>query len=91
MARHGKLAAFHSFGKATLDRPATDDTLWLLYSNTKVVTACCLWVLAERGLFRFTDRVSDYVPDFARHRKGDVTVLQLMTHRGGFPNRLSPL
>jgi CubicO group peptidase (beta-lactamase class C family) len=90
IARHGKLAAFRSFGKAMPDRPAADDTLWLLYSNTKVVTAACLWVLAERGLFRFTDRVSDHVPAFARNGKGDVTVLQLMTHRGGFPNAVVP-
>jgi CubicO group peptidase (beta-lactamase class C family) len=91
IARHGSLALFRSFGNATLARPAQDATLWLLYSNTKVVTACALWVLAERGLFRFTDRISDHVPEFARNGKRDVTVLQLMTHRGGFPNAVVPM
>jgi CubicO group peptidase (beta-lactamase class C family) len=90
IARHGKLAAFRSFGNATLDRPASEDTLWLLYSNTKVVTAACLWVLAERGYFRFTDRVAAHVPAFARNGKGDVTILQVMTHRGGFPGAIVP-
>ncbi|MCW3473500.1 serine hydrolase domain-containing protein [Limobrevibacterium gyesilva] len=90
IARHGSLALFRTFGNATLDRPADDRTLWLLYSNTKVVTAAALWVLAERGLFRFTDRVSDHVPAFARNGKRDVTVLQLLTHRGGFPNAVVP-
>ena len=59
LARHGKLALYQSFGNAVTEpakRAAADDTLWLLYSNTKVVTAVALWVLAERGLFSFSDR-----------------------------------
>jgi len=42
LARHGKLALYRSFGQAVTvpsPRAAADDTLWLLYSNTKVVTA----------------------------------------------------
>ncbi|HYD05978.1 MAG TPA: serine hydrolase domain-containing protein, partial [Reyranella sp.] len=67
LARHGKLALFRSFGNAVTEpakRAAADDTLWLLYSNTKVVTAVALWVLAERGLFGFSDRIADHVPEF---------------------------
>ena len=90
IARHGKLALSRTFGKATLKKPANDKTLWLLYSNTKVITAAALWVLAERGAFRFTDRVSDHVPEFARNGKGEITILQLMTHRAGFPNAVVP-
>ena len=86
IARHGKLAHFQTFGAAAAGKAATDDTLWLLFSNTKVVTAAALWVLAEQGAFRFTDRVSDHVPEFARNGKKDVTILDVMTHRGGFPN-----
>jgi len=90
IARHGRLAVFRTFGNATLQRSADDQTLWLLYSNTKVVTAAALWVLAEQGAFRFIDRVSDHVSEFARNGKGDITVLQLLTHRGGFPNAVVP-
>jgi len=89
LARHGKLALFRSFGDAVTEparRPATDDSLWLLYSNTKVVTAVALWVLAERGLFGFSDRIADHVPEFARFAKGNITVLQTITHQAGFPN-----
>src|SRR3954469_24295118 len=42
LARHGKLALYKTFGHAATEpakRAAADDTLWLLYSNTKVVTA----------------------------------------------------
>src|SRR3954462_3003938 len=89
LARHGKLALFKSFGDAVTEpakRPAADDSLWLLYSNTKVVTAVATWVLAERGLFGFSDRIADHVPEFARHAKGNITVLQTITHQAGFPN-----
>jgi CubicO group peptidase (beta-lactamase class C family) len=89
LARHGKLALFRSFGNAVTEpamRAAADDTLWLLYSNTKVVTAVSLWVLAERGLFGFSDRIADHVPEFKKHAKGNITVLQTITHQAGFPN-----
>ena len=89
VARHGRLALFRSFGDARLapDRvPAQDQTLWLMYSNTKVVTACAVWLLAERGALRYTDRVADHVPGFEAHGKGDITIVQLLTHQGGFPN-----
>ena len=89
VARHGKLAAARSFGDARIDpqrAPAKDDTLWLLYSNTKVITACAVWLLVERGALSFTDKVSAHVPGFEANGKGDITLLQVLTHQGGFPN-----
>jgi CubicO group peptidase (beta-lactamase class C family) len=89
LARHGKLALFRTFGDARLDParvPAREDSLWLLYSNTKVITACAVWVLAEQGAMRFTDRVAEHVPGFEANGKGDITILQLLSHQGGFPN-----
>ena len=50
------------------------------------MTAVALWALAERGLFSFSDRIADHVPEFARNAKGDITVLQTITHQAGFPN-----
>lgn len=89
VARDGKLALFRTFGDARLDParlPAREESLWLLYSNTKVVTACAVWVLAEQGALRFTDRVAEHVPGFEAHGKGDITIVQLLSHQGGFPN-----
>ncbi|MBV9813038.1 MAG: beta-lactamase family protein, partial [Acetobacteraceae bacterium] len=92
IARHGRVVATRSFGKARLapDGDAQPDTLWLMFSNTKVVTATALWTLFEEGAFRFTDRMADHVPEFARNGKGEVTLLQIITHRGGFPNAAVP-
>jgi CubicO group peptidase (beta-lactamase class C family) len=89
IARRGKLALFKSLGEARTEGTrvsAREDTLWLLYSNTKVITASALWLLAERGALRFTDRVADHVPGFEANAKGEVTVIQLLSHQAGFPN-----
>jgi CubicO group peptidase (beta-lactamase class C family) len=88
LARHGKLALFESYGLASLEpkAPAREDTLWLMFSNTKVITAAGVWALAEDGALRFTDKVADHIPEFAKHGKGDITIVQLLSHRGGFPS-----
>src|SRR2546422_7116341 len=89
VARHGKLALFETIGDARIDparATASEDTLWLLYSNTKVITACAVWLLVERGAVAFTDRVSDHLPGFEAHGKKDITLVQLLSHQGGFPS-----
>ena len=88
VARHGRLALARTIGDARLEPrpvPATDDTLWLLYSNTKVLTACAVWLLAERGALTFADTVASHVPGFEADGKGDITIIQLLTHQAGFP------
>ncbi|HEX3349191.1 MAG TPA: serine hydrolase domain-containing protein [Acetobacteraceae bacterium] len=92
IARHGRLVATRTFGKARLAArgEAKPDTLWLMFSNTKVVTAAALWTLFEEGAFRFTDRMADHVPEFARNGKGDITILEIITHRAGYPNAAVP-
>jgi CubicO group peptidase (beta-lactamase class C family) len=93
LARRGKLALVKTYGEARLDpqrQPARDDTLWLLYSNTKVITAAAVWLLAERGALRFTDRVAEHLPGFEANSKGEITIIQLLSHRGGFPNAEVP-
>ena len=89
VARRGRLALERTFGDACLEpsrQPASDDTLWLLYSNTKVITACAVWLLVERGLLRFTDTIAEHVPGFEANGKGGVTLVHVLTHQGGFPN-----
>ena len=89
VARHGKLAGVWTLGDARLEparAAASDDTLWLLYSNTKILTACAVWLLVERGALAFTDRVAEHLPGFEAHGKGEITLIQLLTHQAGFPN-----
>jgi CubicO group peptidase (beta-lactamase class C family) len=89
VGRHGKLALFRTLGDARLHPArvgATDDTLWLLYSNTKVVTACAVWILAEQGALTFNDTVASHLPGFEANGKGGITIIQLLTHQAGFPS-----
>lgn len=92
MARRGKLVAARTFGLARLASdgqpavPADAETMWLLYSQTKPVVSCAIWQLVERGRLRFHDAVAEYLPEFARHGKGRVTLYQLLSHQGGFPS-----
>jgi CubicO group peptidase (beta-lactamase class C family) len=89
LARHGKLALFRTYGNARTEGtaiPATNDTLFLLFSQTKVLTSAAVWTLVEEGKLSFMDRVADHLPEFAARGKGDVTLEQVMTHQGGFPS-----
>ena len=89
VACHGKIAVASTIGDARTDPArvtASDDTLWLLYSNTKVLTACAVWLLAERSALLFSDTVAQHLPGFEQNGKGDITITQLLSHQGGFPN-----
>jgi len=58
LARHGKLALFRSYGSGKTEPrnlPAADDTLFLLFSQTKVLTSCAVWTLIEEGKLSFMD------------------------------------
>ena len=89
LARHGQLALSKTFGEASIEgsKAATDDTLWLLFSNTKVITAMGIWALVEDGLLSFSDRIAEHMPEFAQHGKGDITLAQVLSHRAGFPSQ----
>jgi CubicO group peptidase (beta-lactamase class C family) len=92
LARHGQLAAVRTFGQARVApaAAASDDTLWLLYSQTKVITAAAIWVLVDRGALSFADPIADHLPEFARGGKGEITIFQLLTHQAGFPGANVP-
>ncbi len=89
LARHGQLALFRTYGNARTEPakvPATNDTLFLLFSQTKVLTSSAVWTLVEEGKLSFMDKVADHLPEFAARGKADITLQQVMTHQGGFPS-----
>lgn len=92
MARRGQLVASKTFGIARLGTaddaavPVDEQTMFLLYSQTKPVVSCAVWMLIEQGLLRFHDTVAEYMPEFARHGKQDVTIYHLLSHQAGFPD-----
>jgi len=88
VARRGKLAGLRTFGSAAqggAERPATDATLYGIFSCTKAVVAAAVWLLFEEGLLRLDERVSDIIPEFGTNGKEIVTVEQVLLHTAGFP------
>lgn len=65
--------------------PATEDTLYNVYSVTKAVAATALHVQAEKGLVDYDAPIADYWPEFAQNGKAAATVRHALTHRAGVP------
>lgn len=64
--------------------PMTTDTRFDIASLTKVVaTATAIMQLAEKKKLRLDAPVARYWPQFARNRKGAITIRQLLTHYSG--------
>ena len=93
LARHGRLALARAFGQARIGsaaRATMNDDLFLLRSQTKIITTAAVWQLVEQGALRFDAAVSEYVPEFAHNGKGAITLFQVLTHQGGYPNAVVP-
>src|SRR3978361_363926 len=89
LARNGKLALFRSYGEAKTEGgsiAANRETLFLLFSQTKVLTSSAVSTLVEEGKLSFMETGADPLPEFAARGKGDITLQQVMTHQGGFPS-----
>ena len=88
VARHGKLAGFRVFGEAVQGgelKPATEDTLYTIFSSTKAIVAAAVWTLFEDGVLKLDEKVADIIPEFGTNGKEVITVEQAMLHIGGFP------
>jgi CubicO group peptidase (beta-lactamase class C family) len=72
-------------GVADLDggRPWREDTLQLVFSATKGLTASCVHLLAERGKLDLDAPVAHYWPEFAAEGKAEIPVRWVLSHRAG--------
>jgi len=66
-------------------RPATEDTLYNVYSVTKAITATALHIQADKGLIDYDAPIAEYWPEFAQNGKARATVRHALTHRAGVP------
>ncbi len=64
---------------------ATPDTLFSLFSASKVVTAMLVHALDDEGLLHLDDAVVEYVPEFGQHGKQRITLRHVLTHTAGLP------
>lgn len=74
---HGGLA------DAASGRAWQADTLQLVFSATKGVTATCVLMLVERGAIDLDAPVARYWPEFAAGGKESIPVRWLLSHRAG--------
>lgn len=63
--------------------PWTADTLILVFSATKGVAAAGMAHAHSEGLFEYDDRVAEYWPAFGENGKDEITIRDLLRHRGG--------
>jgi uncharacterized protein YbbC (DUF1343 family) len=87
LARRQKVVFLKAYGSRQLKptvEPMTVHTVFDMASITKpMATATSVMKLIEQGKLELTAPVSKYIPEFAANGKGEVTVLQLLTHQAG--------
>ena len=69
--------------------PVDTQTIFAIASTTKAITAAALGMLVDEGKVRWDDPVTKHLPSFAMYdpwATREVTVRDLITHRGGLPN-----
>jgi CubicO group peptidase (beta-lactamase class C family) len=89
--RHGILVADEAVGVARGLRPEegeaqlpyTQETRGGVFSAGKPTVALAVALLEDRGLVDVARTVASYWPEFAQNGKGDITVLDILTHRSG--------
>ncbi len=65
--------------------PWAEDTLALVYSTSKGVTAIVTHLLAQRGVLDLDAPVVTWWPEFGAAGKGEIPVRALLSHRAGLP------
>ncbi len=88
VARAGKIAGMRTFGRVTAlgkPVPATNETLYTVFSATKAITSAAVWLLLQEGKLRLDARVADILPGFGEAGKANVSVEHLLLHTAGFP------
>jgi CubicO group peptidase (beta-lactamase class C family) len=82
LVRQGAFATHKGFGKAKAD------TVFLLASITKPMTAGAVLLLRDRGLLRLDDPAHTYLPRFREGARSQITIRHLLTHTSGLPDML---
>lgn len=100
VARNGKIADVATFGYRDLEekQPMTRDTIFRIYSMSKIITSVAALILFEEGAYGLDDSVADYIPELRSLKvinpsgdhsemarlKRPVTIRHLLTHTAGF-------
>jgi CubicO group peptidase (beta-lactamase class C family) len=80
----GSASVAHGFGEAK-----DPNTIFLLASITKPMTAIGMMVLADRGELKIEDPVHKFIPEFTEGDRKDITIKHILSHTSGLPDQLS--
>ncbi|MFB9183504.1 serine hydrolase domain-containing protein [Dactylosporangium sucinum] len=72
-------------------RPWQADTLQLIFSGAKGLSAACVLLLAERGRLDLDAPAARYWPEFAAAGKGAITVAEILSHQARLPGVREPV
>jgi CubicO group peptidase (beta-lactamase class C family) len=68
-----------------------EDTVVVVFSCTKAMTALCAHLLIERGQLKLKEPVATYWPEFAQHGKDKITVEMMLNHSSALPAFRQPI
>jgi len=63
----------------------TPTSLYRIASITKPMTSVAIFQLYEQGLIELDAPIQNYVPEFPKKEKGEITIRQLLNHTSGIP------
>lgn len=101
IARHGRIVDVHASGLRDREQrlPMTRDTIFRIYSMSKLVTSVAVLALLEEGRLRLDDPIAQYLPMLAKRQvfiggtaeapqlasaARPITIRHLLTHTSGF-------
>ena len=91
VARRGTIVLHKGFGHLSFQAgsPAVEpDSVYIVASLTKPVTAMALMILVQRGEVSLSEPVSTYLPEFTGGERNKVRLADLLTHTSGLPDQL---
>src|SRR5471030_1648756 len=83
--RNGKAVVDVWGGNAAPDLSWRGDTLQVIFSGTKGLTAACMLMLIDRGQLDLEKPVVHYWPEFAANNKSGLLVRDVVSHHAGLP------
>lgn len=92
----GKILYSHHYGFANKEQgiKSNNDSLYMIGSNTKVITALGILKLMEEGKLSLDDDIKKHIPEFevkSYFEYGKITVKDLLMHRSGLISDLFAL
>jgi CubicO group peptidase (beta-lactamase class C family) len=91
VARDGAVAVERGYGRLRRDPAAPEcrpDSVFLVASISKPITAMAVMKLVERGTLRLDDPAAKHLPEFRGGGREQITVRRLLCHASGLPDML---